>query len=318
MSRKEIDCTPKQYLFSLLDSQLNRKVALSLIQRLTSTTCTKYLLNHKAKINSKTRVVAWDTALPFNRCHLFKDACGPHLRLGLGYSSCPNKYNIYHECNSKCKELWGSGRLQPTEKYIKRQIRLLLKYPLPDTWKAVFDPGSGQHYYWEWSSDLVSWYPPGHPKCQISQPASQLREELHLKAADQDDNLSSDESTSDQEPMEIDEAEAKREQKLEIIDRYMGFDNRRVQRHESAKEKKDRSLDPMDPASYSDIPRGKWSDGLARHNEAKTGADTTASGPLYQMRPYPSPGAVLRSNKVTKLESESLNKPKVFFPEKSE
>lgn len=50
---------------------------------------------------------------------------------------------------------------------------------------------------------MVSWLPPGHPKCQISQPASQLREELHLKAGDQDDNLSSDDSTSDQEQIEV-------------------------------------------------------------------------------------------------------------------
>lgn len=62
---------------------------------------------------------------------------------------------------------------------------------------------SGQHYYWDWLSDLVSWLPPGHPKCQISQPASQLREELHLKAGDQDDNMSSDESGSEQEAMEV-------------------------------------------------------------------------------------------------------------------
>jgi len=57
---------------------------------------------------------------------------------------------------------------------------------------------------------------------------------------------------------------------------------------------------------------------LARHNEAKTGADTTASGPLYQMRPYPSPGAVLRSNRANKAELELSNKPKVSFPEKPE
>ena len=42
--------------------------------------------------------------------------------------------------------------------------------------------------------------------------------------------------------------------------------------------------------------RGTWSSGLPQHNEAKTGVDTTASGPLFQMRPYPSPGAVLRAN----------------------
>lgn len=57
------------------------------------------------------------------------------------------------------------------------------------------------------------------------------------------------------------------------------------------------ALDPMDPAAYSDIPRGKWSDGLPTlPAEAKTGVDATASGVLFQMRPYPSPGAVLRAN----------------------
>lgn len=55
------------------------------------------------------------------------------------------------------------------------------------------------------------------------------------------------------------------------------------------------SLDPMDPAAYSDIPRGKWSAGLECEN-TKTGADSTVSGALYQMRPYPNPGAVLRAN----------------------
>merc|ERR1712183_602252 len=45
------------------------------------------------------------------------------------------------------------------------------------------------------------------------------------------------------------------------------------------------ALDPMDPASYSDIPRGKWSDGLpTQAAEAKTGVDSTASGVLFQMR----------------------------------
>ncbi|XP_076294873.1 poly-glutamine tract binding protein 1 [Lasioglossum baleicum] len=238
----------------------------------------------------------------------------------MGYSGCPNKYNIYHDCTKKCKELWGLGHVQPSDKYLKKQMRLVQKYPLPETWKAVYDPGSGQHYYWDWSSDLVAWLPPGHPKCQISQPASQLREELHLKAAEQDDNLSSDDSGSDQEQAEVDEPETKKERKIETRSKYKPGDNKRNQRLErtDSKDKKDRTLDPMDPASYSDIPRGKWSDGLARHNEAKTGADTTASGPLYQMRPYPSPGAVLRSNRASKPESESSNKPKVSGPEKPE
>ena len=91
-------------------------------------------------------------------------------------------------------------------------------------------------------------------------------------------------------------------------------------------------LDPMDPASYSDIPRylivsfhvnkyitilcsparnfhlycnnlhdhfyrGTWSSGLEMKGSAKTGVDVTASGPLFQQRPYPNPGAVLRANR---------------------
>lgn len=237
----------------------------------------------------------------------------------MGYPSCPNKYNIYHDCTKKCKEMWGLGHVQPSERYLKKQMRLVQKYPLPETWKAVYDPGSGQHYYWDWSSDLVAWLPPGHPKCQVSQPASQLREELHLKAGDQDDNASS-KSDSDQESNEIEEPEAKRERKSETRSRHKPMDNKRSHRSDRLEnmDKKDRTLDPMDPAAYSDIPRGKWSDGLARHNEAKTGADTTASGPLYQMRPYPSPGAVLRSNRANKPDSEASTKSKVSFSEKTD
>ncbi|KAG2439337.1 hypothetical protein HXX76_004696 [Chlamydomonas incerta] len=52
-------------------------------------------------------------------------------------------------------------------------------------------------------------------------------------------------------------------------------------------------LDPMDPAAYSDAPRGGWSTGL----EGIIAADSTASGPIFQSRPYPAPGSVLRSNK---------------------
>lgn len=53
-------------------------------------------------------------------------------------------------------------------------------------------------------------------------------------------------------------------------------------------------LDPMDPSSYSDAPRGGWVVGLK--GVQPRAADTTATGPLFQQRPYPSPGAVLRKN----------------------
>jgi len=51
------------------------------------------------------------------------------------------------------------------------------------------------------------------------------------------------------------------------------------------------ALDPMDPSAYSDTPRGRWAAGLVTSSKH---ADSTASGPLFQQRPYPSPGAVLR------------------------
>ncbi|XP_010767671.1 polyglutamine-binding protein 1, partial [Notothenia coriiceps] len=68
--------------------------------------------------------------------------------------------------------------------------------------------------------------------------------------------------------------------------------------------RKEDEMDPMDPSAYSDAPRGNWSTGLPKRNEAKTGADTTAAGPLFQQRPYPSPGAVLRANAANQIPKE--------------
>jgi polyglutamine-binding protein 1 len=47
-------------------------------------------------------------------------------------------------------------------------------------------------------------------------------------------------------------------------------------------------------SAYSDAPRGGWSTGL--EGAQPKAADTTAGGPLFQQRPYPSPGSVLRAN----------------------
>jgi len=38
------------------------------------------------------------------------------------------------------------------------------------------------------------------------------------------------------------------------------------------------------------VERGSWSTGLKA--DTKTGVDTTANGPLFQQRPYPSPGDI--------------------------
>ena len=51
-------------------------------------------------------------------------------------------------------------------------------------------------------------------------------------------------------------------------------------------------------------PRGDWGRGLPKQGDAKTGVDGTASGPLFQQRPYPAPGAILRMNQAAKKEEE--------------
>jgi polyglutamine-binding protein 1 len=47
------------------------------------------------------------------------------------------------------------------------------------------------------------------------------------------------------------------------------------------------------------LSRGSWTSGLTEES-TKTGVDSTASGQLFQMRPYPSPGAILRANATKK------------------
>ena len=44
--------------------------------------------------------------------------------------------------------------------------------------------------------------------------------------------------------------------------------------------------DPMDPSSYSEVEKGGWGVGLPKQNDAKSGVDSTATGPLFQSRPY--------------------------------
>ncbi|KAL6007426.1 hypothetical protein ACLOJK_032923 [Asimina triloba] len=67
----------------------------------------------------------------------------------------------------------------------------------------------------------------------------------------------------------------------------------------------DDELDPMDPSSYSDAPRGGWVVGLK--GVQPRAADTTATGPLFQQRPYPSPGAVLRKNAEIAAQTKKSN-----------
>lgn len=213
-----------------------------------------------------------------------------------GHQGCPNKSNIYHECTPYCVRRWRNGISLPPDSYTHLKNKLLEKYPLPNGWQEVYDEGCAQHYYWNVYNNLVSWLPPTHPKAAFSESASHLREERLLKEGDDSGNSSDD--LSDQEVPQRKREEPRPERYNK--DRR-GRDRERMEkRYDKRPRLKDNDLDPMDPAAYSDVPRGEWSTGLENRGDAKTGVDTTASGPLFQMRPYPSPGAILMANAKTK------------------
>ncbi|XP_061470032.1 polyglutamine-binding protein 1-like isoform X2 [Rhineura floridana] len=139
-------------------------------------------------------------------------------------------------------------------------------------------PNCGLPYYWNVETDLVSWLSPNDPSSVVTKAAKKLK-----------NNLDAEDKTerSSHEKVEREEVKERRYHRREELAPYP---------KSKKSSRKDEELDPMDPSAYSDAPRGTWSTGLPKRNEAKTGADTTAAGPLFQQRPYPSPGAVLRAN----------------------
>jgi len=210
----------------------------------------------------------------------------------VGAESCPNKWNVFHECTAQCVKRWGDGVERPTKENEIRRLFMLKKYPLPEDWLEVYDKGTGRFYYWSTTTDEVCWLSPSHPKAKIGVCAAKLRSDLKnkkpeiSKKAEREDGDDSEE----EEVVGLKQVRLKRDKERS--------ERRNFQKGKS--KKVDNDLDPMDPAAYSDVPRGGWSEGLEIRNEASTGVDTTASGPLFQMRPYPNPGAVLRANAASK------------------
>ncbi|XP_050443209.1 polyglutamine-binding protein 1 [Adelges cooleyi] len=213
-----------------------------------------------------------------------------------GHHGCPNKSNVYHECTTFCEQRWKNGNKRPKNGYLKARNALLEKYPLPNNWHEVYDPGTGRFYYWDFVNDSVSWLPPSHPRSIVTDSVAQFRFERHAIMQNMDEKSSDSESNS--EDSEDEQLKRKKNPPLppvqEIRAKEVRYDREPKRKEPPRKVIKSNDLDPMDPASYSDIARGSWNDGLAV--DTKSGVDTTASGPLFQMRPYPSPGAVLRAS----------------------
>ncbi|NWI80378.1 PQBP1 protein, partial [Dryoscopus gambensis] len=170
-------------------------------------------------------------------------------------------------------------------------------------WYKVIDPTCGLPYYWNVETDLVSWLSPNDPNSVITKPAKRLKG----NPGESGRGLQNPEGKSGAplplakpwvSPPEPEEPPERGHEKEEPPRERRFHRREELAPYPKSKKgsRKDEELDPMDPSSYSDAPRGTWSTGLPKRNEAKTGADTTAAGPLFQQRPYPSPGAVLRAN----------------------
>lgn len=155
---------------------------------------------------------------------------------------------------------------------------------------------------------MVSWLPPAHPKAVLSKSAASLRKELEallpeIEEADENNmsiciegmNIELPIPQFEKPPIEPEPAKLPliKKPKARDLEKTIRSRTERRQRVDAIKESG--ALDPMDPAAYSDVPRGKWSAGLEHEND-KTGVDSTVSGALFQMRPYPSPGMVLQAN----------------------
>lgn len=136
---------------------------------------------------------------------------------------------------------------------------------LHDGWEKAWDTEYETWYYWDTARDMVSWLPPSDPEAVVTYPANKTKTIVEEKK----------------------ETEHKRSKPKGR--------SRQVRWQKPAPA--DDEVDPMDPSSYSDAPVGDWKRGLKKLDDAKSGVDSTASGPLFQQRPYPSPGEVLKRNK---------------------
>jgi len=199
------------------------------------------------------------------------------------------------------KKRYGIKHYTPDPATEKRRRKMLKKYPLPSNWREVPDANLDRCYYWNLETDEVSWVPPAHPRSHITQSAIKLRhKEMERKAAEAHKQTSGSTKKKKKkknledagERSDTDEEDLNPVQKLKrkIAGKMLSYD-----------------ADPMDPSSYSDVPRGNWASGLDIKGKAKTGVDETASGELFQMRPYPSPGDVLRMNAEAGSKKKSKN-----------
>lgn len=54
---------------------------------------------------------------------------------------CPHKCSLTHFCNEFCVQKFGDGKSEPSMDILRLYEKLVHKYPLPDNWIEVWEPG---------------------------------------------------------------------------------------------------------------------------------------------------------------------------------
>ncbi|XP_057972051.1 uncharacterized protein LOC131160408 [Malania oleifera] len=219
--------------------------------------------------------------------------------------------------------------------------------PLPDDWQEALDETTGQKYYYNTKTHVSQWTHPDPSQLFASQQTGSMVLSDAFSAIQDNQSmlkrcmgcggwgvglvqvwgycnhctrilnlpqshclsfsLNSQQQTRDTANIKEDSNKMVSKQRANLKP-PMGKFNKRDSRKRAYTE--DDELDPMDPSSYSDAPRGGWVVGLK--GVQPRAADTTATGPLFQQRPYPSPGAVLRKN--AEIASQSKKPSSRFTP----
>ncbi|RAL48157.1 hypothetical protein DM860_005581 [Cuscuta australis] len=267
-----------------------------------------------------------------NRSEMSQSQQMPHSELPPGWIEAhdPASGAAYYYEASTGKSQW--------EKPVAASVLMsTLSPPVLENWQELIDEASGQKYYFNTLTNVSQWEHPctlkqnglqlhganrttnvgeqscALPKCKgcggwgvsLLQSWGYCRHCTRVLNLPQNQYISeimeSKQHTSTSAPMEDEKKFQKQRSNLKPP---TGKGNRKRVYTE------DEELDPMDPSSYSDAPRGGWVVGLK--GVQPRAADTTATGPLFQQRPYPSPGAVLRKN--AEIASSQKQKPKGNHP----
>eukprot|EP01038_Epipyxis_sp_PR26KG_P009990 gene9990-13442_t len=157
-------------------------------------------------------------------------------------------------------------------------------------WKTIEDSASGKHYYWNTVTNETTWTKPqpSETEPQLNTSESVLPENWICKthpATKQKYYLNtitgkSSSTFPSSELLDPNKNHLKNEQSV-------AHNTNKINKSNNSNKRKVQEIDPLDPTGG----KGKWSSGLAKDGKM---ADSTAGGPLWQQRPYPAPGQIMR------------------------